>query len=140
MHPEKTSESLGRTPLHYAAFDGNVSAVRALLRDGADPSVVDANGWTPLHAAAQTHSPELVEVLLEHGAPVDAEDIYGNTPLFRAVFESRGRSDVIHLLRSAGADPTHVNRHGISPVQLARTIANYDIAQYFSDVVPKPVA
>jgi hypothetical protein len=26
------------------------------------------------------------------------------------------------------------NKHGVSPASLARTIANYDIAQYFADV------
>ena len=26
------------------------------------------------------------------------------------------------------------NRHGVSPVSLARNIANYDVAQFFTDV------
>jgi hypothetical protein len=41
---------------------------------------------------------------------------------------------LIELLRSHGADPRHENRHGQSPVGLARLIGNYNVADYFSDI------
>jgi len=44
------------------------------------------------------------------------------------------RGGLIALLRSHGADPHAENKHGVSPVSLARTIANYDIAQFFKDL------
>ncbi len=72
--------------------------------------------------------------LLDAGASVDVENTYGNTPLFVAVLNSRGRGDIIGLLRSRGADPLHVNASGQTPVGLARLIANYDVAQFFSDL------
>jgi hypothetical protein len=62
------------------------------------------------------------------------EDSLGNTPLWRATFESRGRGEVIRLLRAAGADPWHANRSGVSPVALARAISNYDVAQFYADL------
>jgi uncharacterized protein len=61
-------------------------------------------------------------------------DRHGNTPLFRAVFESNGRGEIVKMLRAAGANPERENIHGVSPAQLARTIANYDVAQYFCDL------
>ena len=41
---------------------------------------------------------------------------------------------MIRLLREAGADPFTENRHGVSPVSLARSIENHDVAQFFSDL------
>jgi hypothetical protein len=39
------------TPLHIAALDGALSAVKALLEHGADPNLQDENGDTALHDA-----------------------------------------------------------------------------------------
>lgn len=55
-------------------------------------------------------------------------------PLWVAVFNSKGRGELIGLLRAHGADPLHANASGQGPVGLARLIANYDVAQYFADV------
>jgi ankyrin repeat protein len=134
---KKTREGVddyGRTPLHYAAGKGQASEVIELLAVGADANAQDDNGWTPLHFAAQAVSPECTSELLRAGANPSLQDRFGNTPLFRAVFDSKGNGSVIKLLRKAGADPGAKNNHGVSPVSLARTIANYNVAQYFADV------
>ena len=39
------------TPLHQAALDGNLIAVRMLIGHGADVNKLDEDTWTPLHAA-----------------------------------------------------------------------------------------
>jgi hypothetical protein len=41
---------------------------------------------------------------------------------------------VIAILREAGADPSIPNGSGVSPVSLARTIGNYDVAVFFEDL------
>jgi uncharacterized protein len=64
---------------------------------------------------------------------VDAADDHGNTPLWRAVMDSRGRGEIISILRSKGADPHLANKSGISPVGLASSIANHDVSRYFAD-------
>lgn len=127
-------DPLGRTELHYAACDGDVTKATKLIAAGARVDVVDDNGWTPLHFAAQSQSAPIAEALLAAGAPVDPPDSYGNTPLSTAVFNSRGDGELIALLRRHGSDPTHTNFHGVSPVSLARTIGNYDVAQFFKDL------
>jgi ankyrin repeat protein len=58
---------------------------------------------------------------------------HGNTPLFIAAFNSRGRGEIIELLRSHGADPDLVNEHGQTPRGLAVLIDNYDVEQFFRD-------
>lgn len=127
-------DRLGRTPLHYAALEGKLTEVERLLSAGPEPSPGDDNGWTPLHFAAQSWSVSVAEALLAAGAEVDATDAHGNTPLSTAVFASRGRGELIALLRARGADPQRQNLHGVSPLSLARAIANYDVRQYFSDL------
>jgi hypothetical protein len=47
------------------------------------------------------------------------------------VFASRGRGEIILALLRAGADRDHLNKHGVSPSQLARKVTNYDLAQFF---------
>ena len=132
--PRPNVDEYGRTLLHYAALNGDLVDTRRLLAGGANSSSADDNGWTPLHCAAQEGHCDIARVLLMAGAAVDAQDSHGNTPLFRAVFNSKGRGDFIQLLREHGADPFRQNRHGVSPVSLARTIANFDVAQFFIDV------
>ncbi len=127
-------DEYGRTPLHYAALNAQSEEVEILLAAGADPNAQDDDGWTPLHCAAQAVSPECTTALLQAGANPSVEDMHGNTPLWRAVFSSKGDGTVIMLLRQAGADHFARNKHGVAPISLARTIANYDVAKFFSDV------
>jgi ankyrin repeat protein len=123
-----------RSALHYAAADGDVDKARAELAAGADVNAADANGWIPLHFAAQSQSAPIVRELIDKGSRIDVPDSHGNTPLWRAVFAYKDDPRTIQLLRDAGADALKKNKHGVSPVALARTIANYDVARCFTDL------
>lgn len=124
----------GRSPLHYAALEDRADDVLRLIADGADPNASDNRGFRPLHFAAQEWAEAAASALLAAGAEVDAVDEFGNTPLHTAVFNSRGRPELISILRKAGAEPDHLNKAGQTPAGLARLISNYDVAQYFADV------
>jgi ankyrin repeat protein len=125
---------MGRTELHHAAADGDLKKVEALIASGADVSLADDNQWTPLHFAAQAASEPVAAALLKAGATVDPRDSHGNSPLFKAVFSFRGDGGLIPLLRQHGADPSLKNLHGISPLTLARQIANTSVAELFADL------
>jgi ankyrin repeat protein len=114
----------------HAAIDGNVDAARVLLTHGADPTLQDARGYTALHFAAQEYHARVAVALLDAGAPVDAEDSHGNSPLARAVFSSRGRAELIRLLLERGANKNLKNHHGVSPLELAERIDNYDLLPF----------
>ena len=69
------------TPLHLAAYNGNIGAVDLLLGAGADvASIKHPLRMTPLHAAAAAGHREVCARLLAAGAPFDARDGRGRTP------------------------------------------------------------
>ncbi|MEW5743672.1 MAG: ankyrin repeat domain-containing protein [Myxococcota bacterium] len=123
-----------RSQLHYAAQENDAAVTRDLLAQGLDVNGQDSDGWTPLHFAAQANSVEAARVLVGHGAKVDVQDSFGTSPLHVAVFNYDGKSEMVQLLRAAGADPLRVNNSGVSPVQLARMIANTRVRELFDDL------
>lgn len=127
-------DEYGRTALHYAAAEGRVNDVASLLAGGSDPNAQDDNGWAPLHFAAQAVSADVTKALLAAGAKVELRDSYGNTVLWRAVMSSKGIGEVIQLLRQAGADPHAKNSAGTTPLSVARSIGNFNVAQFFEDL------
>lgn len=130
-NPEERIDRAEWTPLIRCVHAKQRDCVQVLLEARADPNGQDRAGWTALHYAAQNHDLGMVTLLLNHGAQTEIEDGHGNTPLCRAVFEARGRGEVIIALLNAGADRNHKNKSGTSPLSLAQSIANYDNMKFF---------
>jgi ankyrin repeat protein len=105
--PHSSSE-----PLNWAAYCGNVPAVRALLKSG-----VDVDMSTPLHCAAQEGHTPVVKALIEAGADVHKEAYRGFTSLHRAAVT--GHAPVIKELIKAGADVNTTDDDGTTPLHYA---------------------
>lgn len=119
-----------RTPLIHATIDNKIDMIRTLVQNNADVNLQDSLGYSALHYAAQNYLIDAAQLLLKNKAIVDVQDIHGNTPLFRAVFHSRGRGEMVNLLLSSGADMNLKNNHGVSPIELANSIGNYNVSQF----------
>lgn len=122
----------GRSVLSVVVNYGDVVLLQWLLAKSPALDQQDRNGWTALHFAAQAYAVEMAALLLAAGASVDVSDAYGNTALWRAAFESRGRGEMLQLLLAHRANPDQPNHSGVSPRQLAKTIANFDVKQFFA--------
>ncbi|XP_056110771.1 tankyrase, TRF1-interacting ankyrin-related ADP-ribose polymerase b isoform X3 [Rhinichthys klamathensis goyatoka] len=116
---KSTSQKMLSTPLHLAAGYNRVRIVQLLLQYGADVHAKDKGGLVPLHNACSYGHYEVTELLLKHGACVNAMDLWQFTPLHEAA--SKNRVEVCSLLLSHGADPTLLNCHGKSAVDVAPT-------------------
>lgn len=58
----------GRTPLLWAAYQGDSLTVESLLRFGAHPKVPDSGGFTPLHWGTLKGQPHVLMYLIQAGA------------------------------------------------------------------------
>lgn len=96
--------------LVFAARNGQIPFVDALLREGADPDAMDAAGWTSLQSAANAAGPDkytvVARLLLDHGASVDAKNSDQGTALIYACTQGSEGMALIKLLLEHGADPT----------------------------------
>ena len=82
----------GTYPLHVAAEFGQPGAARALLKYGADVSLLDSeNDAIALGWAAFFGRPEVAAVLLEAGSEPSQRNKHGLTPLGCAVGGTQGR-------------------------------------------------
>jgi len=113
-------DKIGEWALHYAAQNGDLSEVKALLKKGYPINAFDAIGKTPLHYAAEEERLEVVKCLLENGAEVNAHDerVIGDTAL-KSIAGSCSW-EMARLLVEAGADPTIPGWMGITAIDKAR--------------------
>uniref|UniRef100_A0A8C8BKK8 Ankyrin repeat domain 52 n=1 Tax=Otus sunia TaxID=257818 RepID=A0A8C8BKK8_9STRI len=70
-----------RTPLHAAAYIGDVAILELLILSGANVNAKDTVWLTPLHRAAASRNEKALHLLLKHSADVNARDKYWQTPL-----------------------------------------------------------
>jgi ankyrin repeat protein len=124
----------GRSPLHYAALEGDHEQVGRLLADGENPNVADrAAGFTPLHFAARGRHAEVARALLGAGAEVDPRDHLGRTPLATALRSvERGSGEVITVLLEHGAYPDTADLHGVSPRDLTQSVDHWALRRYLT--------
>jgi len=118
-----TIGSNGWTALTIAAAKGRVRLLQWLISEGADTQVRDVYRFTPLLRAVDNGYVEAAAVLLSLvETDVNAKDEYDNTALHHAV--SSRNLPMVSLLLEHGANPEISNREGISPFDVARTLAS----------------
>ena len=110
----------GLTPLLFAAREGCIGCMQALLDKGADIDLADPDGTTALLMALLNRNWDSARFLIEAGADVNLWDIYGQGPLYLAVdmntlpigrrvelpsMDHATGTDITRLLLERGANP-----------------------------------
>lgn len=95
----------GQAALHYAILAGNDAAAECLLKYGADPEALTAEGLTPLMLCAKKGRSNIAGFLLKAGADVNMKRLVADqeTPLHIAAAE--GNAEMVDILLNKGANP-----------------------------------
>ncbi len=111
-----TARSFGWTPLHLAAFAGNVANAELLIAKGADVNARAETKFrnTPLQAALLSGQYATAKLLLDHGADALVRQARGFTPMHEAA--ELGRQDLIQLLLDHGAELNSRSDSGETPL------------------------
>ncbi|KAM3613401.1 uncharacterized protein V6R79_025438 [Siganus canaliculatus] len=111
-----------RSPLHDAASQGRLLALRTLILQGHSVNVLTIDHVTPLHEACVGDHVACARALIDAGANVNASTIDGVTPLFNAC--TVGSVACTEILLENGAKPqSHV--YNPSPIHEATSKGHY---------------
>ena len=123
----------GQTPFLRAAYSGDITVMRLLLKYGADPKIATFGGTTPLMAAAgvnwvvdQTYDEgqknllEAVKLCYDLGLNVNDVNSMGITAVMGAA--NRGSDEIIEWLVSKGARLDVKDNEGRSPLNWAEGV------------------
>uniref|UniRef100_A0A8C2D804 Ankyrin repeat domain 52a n=1 Tax=Cyprinus carpio TaxID=7962 RepID=A0A8C2D804_CYPCA len=116
-----------RTPLHAAAWLGDVHIMELLISAGANVNAKDHVWLTPLHRAAASRN-EMVKLLLNKGANLSASDKKDRQPIHWAAY--LGHLEVVKLLVSQGSDKICKDKRGYTPLHAAAASGHVDVVKY----------
>ena len=125
-HSVDILDSSGRTPLSWAACNGNHSIAQMLIERGASLDTRDSEyGNTPLHYAALKGHEKVVKLLLLNRANID-DRLGGSTALSLAA--ARGHKGVVAMLLDKNSDTSLRDMHyGCSPLHLAASYGHREV-------------
>jgi ankyrin repeat protein len=121
----KNKDEYGRTPLHIAVFKGNFTVVNFLFENGADPSLLDANGYSPFYQVIGKDHAHLIFLFKKHNVNLDAPiRLFSKTgdevflrPLTIAI--ALGHDEFIGELCKAGATLNYKEGSDASPLKVS---------------------
>ncbi len=129
----------GLSPLHWAAWNGQVDAARLLIAHGVEVDVKSSGGLTPLMSAVERSQNRMAQFLVQAGADVNAaSDELGITPLHIAA-EKAGPETVAFLLANR-ADPMRVTKEGFSALHVWALNGDPDTLTQLLDAGSDPLA
>ncbi|KAF7228598.1 ankyrin repeat and SOCS box protein 5 isoform X2 [Nothobranchius furzeri] len=111
-----------RSPLHDAACQGRLLALRTLILQGHSVNVMTIDHVTPLHETCLGNHVACARALIDAGANVNASTIDGVTPLFNAC--AVGSVACTEILLENGAKPQSLV-HQPSPIHEATSKGHY---------------
>ncbi|WMT84150.1 ankyrin repeat domain-containing protein [Wolbachia endosymbiont of Listronotus oregonensis] len=127
-----STDENGWTPLHLAAWKGQLDNARLLIEKGADINAENIFGRKPVHVAAESNNTNIIEFFLSKGMNVDDTDRYGRTPLYCASWN--GHLGVVKYLVEKGADINAQDKGGETSLDAATDQKHDDVVGYLKQV------
>jgi hypothetical protein len=101
-------DDLDKTPLHWAAEEASLEAVKALIKAGADVNASDRRLLTPLLCVSRNfwrdgscgNAIDIINLLLDNGADVNARDNRGGTALHNILCTTSTASSALRGVRA----------------------------------------
>ncbi|GAB1292131.1 Palmitoyltransferase ZDHHC13 [Apodemus speciosus] len=84
---------IGKFPVHR---QGHLPMVILLLQHGADPTLIDGEGFSSIHLAVLFQHMPIIAYLISKGQSVNMTDVNGQTPLMLSAYKVIGAVDKTH--------------------------------------------
>jgi len=110
----------GNTPLHSAAFYGDLEMVQVLLEYGVDVNAKNVYDNTPLQYASKSrfcNDPRVARLLIAHGADPNIPEMDGFTSLHGSSIT--GKIEIVRILIELGANVEVKDDRGRTPLDVA---------------------
>ena len=136
VNPNNPDTTTGKTPIFYAAKNGDVEIVEFLASLTDEPNVPDMSGDTPIHNAAKNGHVDVIRVLAGLVDNPNVPDMFGDTPIHCAAW--MGHVDVIRFLAALVDNPNLPGCNDITPIHYAAVYDYVDIVRFLADLVDNP--
>ncbi|CAD8136125.1 unnamed protein product [Paramecium octaurelia] len=125
----------GWTPLHHAAYYGELWAITTLIERGAYQQISSNKGYYPIHVAALNNQAKAVQLLIEKGVNnqesyIDFQDNQNCTPMHLAA--KKGHDQVVQVLFESGADIYAVDKRNWTALHYASFYQNRNVVHLLS--------
>ena len=117
-------DASGRTPLWWATYRADYTAVSTLLTYGADMNKKSISGWDPLRVATYTTNRAIIKLLLGHGCDISHDPI-GCLPI-HSYAHYGSDLDVLQAILARGIDVnTPTSYSGLTALIIAAEYQNH---------------
>lgn len=115
----------GMTPLHYAAYYGNVQVFDYGLKHGLDLNAKDRRGLSAVWFTVSGQRPEMLRKLIALGADLSVKNSQGDNLLFRALMT--GNPVLVRILLDNGFEPLQKNAFEMTTIEYAARSGSTEI-------------
>lgn len=136
--PKKIDKnSSGRTPLHYAIFDKDLTSIKSLVEKGADINKKDYKGYSALNYAMMDKNIEAFKFFIENGGNVNNKNHLGLSLLALAI--AQNQLEFVKILLENNATLEDCDSKGASALHLACMNGNVEIVGVLLEAGASPL-